>query len=143
MKRLCLLALASLVLSSAAIAQPAPLVPVRLKVDWILPTTAADGSPLTGALALTELRLYVESAPIADDATPAPVLTLTDPTATTATITRGAPHNSTLYVRMRACNVGGCSVFTSQATAQVRAPVPGAPGGVTITVTVTVTVTPP
>lgn len=128
------------IISTAAAAQPAN-VPVTALVSWGLPPTTTAGEPLTGGNALTEMRLYAASAAIADASTMQPTATLAA-SATTWTYSTSAPNGSTLYVRAKACNVGGCSAFSQQATKAVQVNAPGVPTGTMITMTVVVTVTP-
>lgn len=116
-------------------------VPVSAVVSWTLPTMTADGSPLTGGNALTAVQVFASSTAIADGSTVQPTATLA-PTAATWTYTTTAPNGSTLYFRAKACNVGGCSPFSNQATKAVTVSVPGAPAGVAVTVSVVVNIAP-
>lgn len=86
--------------NSAAQAQT---VPATATVTWTLPTTSVGGLPLTGNLALTELRLYVSTAPIADTPTGlTPIIVAPGLTE----FEYGAPvsNGSRLYFRLAACN---------------------------------------
>ncbi len=100
---------------------------------WVLPTTAQDGTPLTGAQVLTSVQVFLATSPIADSSTMAPTATLT---ATSVTTTQNftASAGQTIYVRVKACNSGGCSPFSAQATKVVPVSVPGIPTSVTITI---------
>lgn len=100
---------------------------------WTLPLTAQDGTPLTGAQALTSVQVFIATAPIADSSTAAPTATLTaSSTTTTQTVTAAA--GQTLYLRVKACNSAGCSPFSVQASKVVPISVPGIPTSVTITI---------
>lgn len=108
--------------------------PAELKVAWTLPTAATDGSPLVGDQALTAVRLYVSTSPIADDSTLAPVATFAGDLVE-ATFSGSIPNGATVYVRVKAVNAGGASEFSAQASKVVTAPVvrPGVPTDVTVT----------
>ena len=134
-------ALAAVYVSPAAFAQS---VPATLNVNWTLPTETACLQPapaecvrlpLTGAYALTGVYLYVSSAPIPDNSTLEPVAS--SGTVTSMVYNQTVPNGSTLYVRVKATNAFGNSVFSTQAQKliQVEAP-PGAPTNVTITLTI-------
>jgi hypothetical protein len=107
----------------------------NITVSWTLPTTAVDGSPLTGSQALTSVQVFIATAPIADASTTAPTATLTA-TATTTNQVVTAAAGQTLYARIKACNSAGCSVFSNQATKLVPVSVPGVPTSVTITLNI-------
>lgn len=105
-------------------------------LSWTLPATSTDGLPLTGNNALTAINVYIATAPIPDNVASAPTLALTGST-TTATHTLQVANGSTLYARVRACNAGGCSVLSNQATKLIQlSTVPGVPTSVTITLTI-------
>lgn len=107
-----------------------------ITVNWTLPLTAVDGTPLTGEQALTSVQVFLSTATIADSSTAAPTATLTA-TASTTTQTVTAAPGQTIYARIKACNSGGCSVFSNQAAKIVPVSVPGVPTNVTITLTIT------
>lgn len=103
-----------------------------ITVNWTLPVTAVDGTPLTGAQVLTSVQVFLATAPIADGSTAAPTVTLT-PTTLTTTQTITVAAGGTIYVRVKACNSAGCGVFSNQATKAIPVSVPGVPTSVTIT----------
>ena len=107
----------------------------NITVNWVLPTTATDGTALTGSQALTSVQVFIATAPIADASTAAPTATLTA-TATTTNQVVTAAVGQTLYARIKACNSAGCSIFSNQASKVVPASVPGVPTSVTITLNV-------
>lgn len=108
-----------------------------VSVSWTNPTTANDGTALTGTQALTKLQVFAASAPIADASTMTPTLEL-GPTATTGTVTMTVPNRSTLYLRVKACNAIGCGGFSNQTTKPVNVDQPpGVPTSVTFTITIT------
>src|ERR1700761_4859045 len=102
-------------------------------VAWTAPTTAADGSALTGSLALTGYNVYADVAAIPDAPTAAPTATV-DGTTNTATVTLTVSNNATIHIRVSACNVGGCGGLSTEATKAVSVPVPGIPTQVTFTI---------
>jgi hypothetical protein len=106
-----------------------------ITVNWTAPTTAVDGSTLTGAQALTSYQVWVSTSSIPATTTAAPTATLTGSvTTTTQTIT--ASPGATLYVRLKACNSGGCSDFSSEASKVLPVSAPNFPTSITITVNV-------
>lgn len=116
-------------------AQAAETVAASANVSWTPPTTNTDGSPLTD---LKEHKLYVDTSPITDATTVAPIRVPVGTATYTykATVANGA----TLYFRLKACNaVDVCSVFTPEVQKRVLILVPGVPTGVQVTVTVTIT----
>lgn len=113
-------------------------VPAEAAVSWVLPSAAADGSPLTGGQSLTKLQVWAATAPIPDNAGGSPTAEL-GASATQWKFTTTAPNGGTLYFRLKACNAGGCGAFSQQASKTVQVNVPGVPTGVQVTVTVTVT----
>jgi len=145
MKRLTLSLVALLLLPIASIAQTAN-VPVTAILSWNNPTTDTAGGPLTGAAALTKVQIFASGAAIADASTILPVqeLTATAPGVVPNTFTHSttAANGSTLYFRIKACNIGGCSNFSAQATKVVRVTTPTAPDGLNVAVTVVVSISP-
>lgn len=109
------------------------------RLSWVLPTTATDGTPLTGANALTKLQVFAATAPIADTSAAAPTAELSG-TATTWTYTTTVPNGSTLYFRVKACNAAACGPFSNEANKLVKIVIPGAATGLTVTVTVVISV---
>ena len=113
-------------------------VPATATITWMLPTTTTDGVPLTGALALTGVEIYISTSPIADDSTLAPTAVLGgNATSTVQTLT--VPNGSTLYVRAKAVRGAEKSAFSNQATKLVNvSTVPRPPTSVDIQLTITV-----
>lgn len=110
-------------------------VPATLNISWKLPTTATDGTALAGPLALTKLQVWVSQSPIQDATASAPSFEL-GPELTTTTYTTSAPNGSTLYVRMKACNIGGCSALSAQGSKAITVPAPGLPTDVQVQITI-------
>lgn len=105
--------------------------------SWVNPTTASDGTALTGTQALTKIQVFLSSASIPDLSTMVPTLEL-GPGATTGTVTLTVPNHSTLYFRVKACNSAGCGAFSNQSTKPVDVnAVPGIATSVTFTITIT------
>lgn len=115
-----------------------------VNIAWTLPTTGCtagvspcNNKPLTGADALTGVKVYVSTAPISDTTILAPVATL-GPGVTTTTYTTNVTNGSTIYVRVRATNASGDGPLSNQASQVVALPVlPGVPTSVTISITIT------
>lgn len=136
-----LVAVAALTLmSSVSVAQAAT---AALNVNWVLPTQGCIDPPvctqnvaLTGAYALTSIKLYVSTSPIPDNSSMAASAVLGAGASTTsynATVANG----DTLYVRVKATNAFGDSVFSSEVSKVVTVPAkPGAPTSVTVTLTI-------
>jgi len=106
-------------------------------VRWVNPTETVANTPLTGVNVLTKFQLWFSSSSQPTlPATPSVEIPATDPLQTTYVYT--APYGSNVYVRMKACNAGGCSDPTDEAMGTVPYPAsrPGAPQNVTITVTI-------
>jgi hypothetical protein len=118
-------------------AQTPPPVPASAVLSWTLPTTALDGTVLTGPQALSEVQVFAATSAIPNASLTQPVAKLPG-TATTYTYTTTAPNGSSLFFRVKACNVGGCSDFSNEAVKRITVSVPGAPSGVAVTVTVVV-----
>lgn len=110
-------------------------VPASATANWVAPTTAVDGSALTGAQAVTSYKVYADVAAIPDAPTAQPVATV-DGSTVTALVTLTVANNATLHLRVAACNVGGCGALSGEATKVVTVPVPGVPTQVTIAVTI-------
>lgn len=122
-----------LALAFAGVAQ-AQTVPVNTVLNWTLPTTDTGGAALTGALAITKVQVFLSSATIPATATPTVELTNA---ATTTTQNISIANGGTLFARLKVCNVGGCSAFTSEVTKAISVPVPNPPTNLTVTVNVT------
>lgn len=105
-------------------------------INWTAPTVATDGTALTGAQAITSYQVWVSTTSIPDNVATTPTVTITG-TATTTTQTIGAAPGDTIYARVKACNAGGCSVLTAQASKVLPLSAPSPPTGVTITLNIT------
>lgn len=121
-------------------AQSTP-VPASASLSWTLPTTALDDSPLTGPQALTKVQIFASSSPIADAFIGQPVAEIAGD-ATRYAHTATVPNGSTLYFRVKACNVAGCSPMSQQASKVIQVAAPGSPGNVTVTITLVIQQTP-
>src|SRR5678815_413258 len=86
-----------------------------ITVNWTNPTTAEDGTALTGAQAITAVKVYLSTATIADTSSMAETVSLPAGTSTT-TQTFTAAAGQTIFVRVKVCNAAGCSVFSNQAS---------------------------
>jgi len=105
-------------------------------LNWTAPTQATDGSPLTGAQAITSYQVWLSTATIPDNVTATPTATITG-TATTTTQTVTVSPGGTIFARVKACNAAGCSVLSNEVTKLVPLTVPGPPTSVTITLNIT------
>lgn len=103
-------------------------------ISWTAPTTAVDGSALTGQQAITSYQVWVSTSTIPTNTTATATATLTA-TQTTTTQTVAATPGSSIYARVKACNAAGCSDFTNEAKTTLPVSVPGVPTSVTITIT--------
>ena len=110
----------------------------QMTLTWVLPTTAIDGSALTGAQALTKIQVFVATATIPDNSTMTPTAEL-GPGVTSSVQTVTIAPGGTAFVRLKACNAPGCSDFSAQASKVFPPSVPNVP----TTVTITVIITPP
>lgn len=127
-------------ISAAMLAGPAFAVPAQAVVGWTNPTTSTQGVPLTGTAALTEIRVYVATAPIPDVPTTAPILLGGNVSA--HTYTQDVTNGQTLYFRVAACNGPStarvCSALSPQASKLITLDTtPGAPSSVTVTINIT------
>jgi|SRR5688572_3757492 len=106
-----------------------------INLNWTLPTTAENGTPLTGAQAITSIQVYLATATIPNNSGQAPTATLTG---TPTTIVQPFVVNvgQTVFARLRACNSAGCSAFSAEKSILVPGSVPGVPTNVTITITI-------
>lgn len=126
MKRILPLALIALFLPLLAHAAAAT-------IAWTAPTTATDGSPLTGQQAITSYQVWVSTSSIPSTTTSPATATITG-TATTTTQTITANPGATIFARVKACNSAGCSDFSVEASKILPVSVPGVPTTVTVTV---------
>lgn len=112
-------------------------------LSWDLPTTAVDGTALTGQNALTKMSVYLNTVPIQDNSSMQATVDL--PAGTVSSIQNfTVPVGGTLYARVKACNAKGCSDFSGQVTKVFPAPPPSAPGVPTnLVITVTVSAVDP
>jgi hypothetical protein len=88
-------------------------------ISWTAPTQATDGSPLTGAKALTEYRLY-ERCGTAGYGSPISL----PPTATSA-VRSGLPDGTTCYWQVTAVNVDGESARSNEGSKTFSLLLPG------------------
>lgn len=135
------------VLSAFSAASLGQTVPGSMRVSWTLPTTGCtqgvtpcDNVPLGTAGALTGVEVYISTAPIPDNSSMSPTLTL-PAGATTGTHTLQVANGATLYARVKARNgatPNSLSPFSVQVSKLVSLPVtPNAPTSVTIELTIT------
>lgn len=134
----CLL-VAGATLSAAAFAAP---VNATGTVSYVLPVLGCMqgqptcNAPLTGADALTGIDVYVSTSPIPDTFTGPPTLSV-GPAVTTTPVSVSANNGDTVYVRLKARNSSGSSVFTAPATFVVHlAVIPNPPTSVTFTLVI-------
>lgn len=132
-KKRVLLGISVAVVALAAMAAAAQVAGRSVTIGWDLPTVSTDGSPLTGTQAITKMQVFLNTVPIQDNASMLPTVELTGtPLVTQQTFV--VPAGGTLYARVKACNVTGCSAFSAQVTKTFLATVPGIPTNVTITI---------
>jgi hypothetical protein len=124
-----------ILLAALAVSAQAADVPASATTSWVAPTTAVDGSALTGAQAVTGYKVYADIVAVPDVPTASPVVTV-DGATQTALVTLTVANNATLHIRVAACNVGGCGALSPEATKVVSVPVPGVPTQVTIAITI-------
>jgi hypothetical protein len=129
-----LILLACLALAAPLTFAQAATVPATAQLAWTAPTQATDGSPLTGAQALTKYQVFVSTSPIADAAALTPTAE-PGPAVTAYTWQGSVANGATVYARVKACNASGCSSYSAQGSKQIQLASPGAPGTVTITIT--------
>jgi hypothetical protein len=115
---------------------PALTLAATVTVNWTAPTTAIDGSPLTGSQAITSYQVWLGTSSIAANTTSQPTATVTG-SATTTTQTVTASPGQTIFARVKACNSGGCSAMSAEASKLVPVSEPGVPTSVTITLQIT------
>jgi hypothetical protein len=106
-----------------------------MTINWILPTTTIDGTPLTGTLALTKVQFWVSTSPIPDTAALPPGIEL-PAGALTRQQSITVPSGGTVYVRIKACNAQDCSPMTAEASKSFPVGPPNMPTNVTITVNI-------
>lgn len=131
---------ATLALASVAMAATAP-----VAINYTLPVTGCtvvngspvvpcDNVPLTGANALTGLDVFISTAPIADNSTMAPTVSIAA-VAQTYSSTFQAGDGDTLYIRLKAKTAGASSGFSNVATKTIAVKVvPNSPVIISITV---------
>jgi hypothetical protein len=126
------LVLLALLVPFAAHAQT---VPASVTLNWSLPTTAADGSALTGAQALTSCGVWLSSATIPATTTANPTAVVT-PAGTSTTQSFQVAPGGTIFARVACANSAGYGAFTNEVTKAVPVSKPGVPTNVTISITV-------
>jgi hypothetical protein len=134
------ISLGVLALLACAVAQPqtaSASIPFTAKLSWVLPTKGEDGAALTGAAALTEVRVFASPATIPDTVSITSETATLAPAATAWTYTGTAAPASTMYFRIAACNSGGCAL-SAQVSGQVKVSRPAMATGVAVAVTITV-----
>lgn len=124
-----------LFLALIALLVPALASAATVTINWTAPTTAVDGSALTGQQAITSYQVWVSTATIPSTTTTQPTVTVTG-TGTTTTQNIAVTPGGTLFARVKACNSAGCSDFSSESTKAVPVNVPGVPTNVTLTLQV-------
>lgn len=102
---------------------------------WTAPTTAIDGSALTGAQAITGYQVWVSTTSIPDNVSTAATALITG-TATTTTQTVTANPGDTIFARVKACNSSGCGTLSNQVSKALPINLPNPPTSVTITINV-------
>jgi len=87
----------------------------NVDISWAAPTQAIDGSPLTGENALTSYEVYQSTSEITEENPGVKVEYPPDVLSTNYNLTGGS-EGFTYYFRIKACNIGGCSAFSNQAS---------------------------
>lgn len=128
MKRI-LFSLIPLALTSVVFAQ----ISASVNISWTAPTTAVDGSTLTGSEAVTGYNIYADTVAVPDAPTAAPVAAIKG-TSTSTIASFTVANNATLHVRAQACNVSGCGALSPEVTKTITVPVPGVPTSVTVAI---------
>lgn len=105
-------------------------------IVWTAPTAATDGTALTGAQAITSYQVWLSTATIPASTATTPTATITG-TATTTTQTVTVAPGATLFARVKACNAGGCSDFSTESSKVLPLTVPNPPTNLTVTILVT------
>lgn len=136
-----IVALAALALIALGALNPAyAQTPVSVDIAWTNPTTASDGSPLTGVNAQTGVEVHWATATIPD--APACALPCTGARAAQVTLTSAAAstrqtvqatNGQTFYFRVKALSATHRSAFSNEATkVMVVAVPPGPPTGLRV-----------
>lgn len=123
-----LLALIALLLPTLGLAATAT-------INWSAPSTATDGTALSGAQALTSYQVWLSTSSIPATTTAPATATITG-TATTTTQTLTASPGQTIYARVKACNAAGCSDFSAEASKVLPVTTPNPPTNVTVTISI-------
>jgi len=97
------------------------------------PTSATDGTSLTGNYALSSIELFISQSPIVDSVYLKPSVVLVPDMGVMPTTYEyiGVQPFVTLYVRAKACNINGCSSLgkeISKTNGTNDVAVPNAPG---------------
>ncbi len=132
---------AAALLGLLSVASQAQTVPGKIQLTWTLPTLTTDGLPLTGANALTEMRVYLSTSPIPDNST-MPATVVLGGAVTTTDYTMTVPNGASIYARVKACNrpsaATECSAFSGQVFKVVQAStVPQIPTALGIEIVIT------
>lgn len=101
----------------------------NVTLSWALPTTATDGSPLTGNQAIQKVQVFLAATNV-KPATPLAELTATS---TTTNQTFSAAAGSTIFGWVTVCNSAGCSAPGGPVSVNVPVSVPNIPTSITIT----------
>lgn len=122
-------------LALLAIFLPALASAATATINWSAPATATDGSPLTGAQAITSYQVWVSTVTIPANTTATPTATITG-TATTTTQSITVLPGGTIFARVKACNSAGCSDFSAEASKALPVTTPNPPTNVTVTLVI-------
>lgn len=122
-------------LALIALLVPALASAATVTVNWTAPTTAVDGSALSGVQAITSYQVWISTATIPTTTTTQPTATVTG-TGTSVTQNISVSPGGTLFARVKACNSAGCSDFSAESSKAVPVNAPGVPTSVTITLQV-------
>lgn len=124
-----------LLLALIALLVPALTSAATATINWSAPTTATDGTALTGQQAITSYQVWVSTLSIPSTTTGNPTATITG-SATTTTQTIAANPGATIYARVKACNAAGCSDFSAEASKVLPITTPNPPTNITVTIQV-------
>lgn len=112
-------------------------VPATASVSWTPPTQNTDNTPIpaTGPTAIVKYQIFAETVTI-PNAFAGPPKVETPPGAIAGTVTMTVANNTTIFIRMKACNSALCSDFSNETTKVVTIPKPGVPTSVTFTIAI-------
>lgn len=113
-------------------------VPATASVTWTPPTQNVDNTPIaaTGPTAIAKYQIFAETVTI-PNAFAGPPKVETPPGATAGVVTMTVANNTTVFIRVRACNAALCGDLSNEATKLVTIPKPGVPTSVTFTIAIT------